>query len=199
MQTDPLIELKSGGGASAVGEQRRLIRGVLAKERKATAQFVELCSDWIYGFVRHRLPYGSELVEDIMQEILIVAWQGLPSFREESGLRSWVLGIAAHKVEDYYRRRICESELPEGDDEPEELTVIPEFERHLDSAMQQQRVQKALAEIPESYSVALMWRYRDEKSIREMAQLTGKTEKAMERLQARARRSFQKRWTDGQL
>jgi DNA-directed RNA polymerase specialized sigma24 family protein len=50
--------------------------------------------------------------------------------------------------------------------------------------------------LPEAYTLALIWQYRDEKSIREMAQLTGKTEKAMERLLARARENFRRRWSD---
>jgi hypothetical protein len=33
-----------------ISDERRLVNAVLAKERKATAQFVDLCSDWIYGF-----------------------------------------------------------------------------------------------------------------------------------------------------
>ncbi len=188
--------LPAGDAESVLREQRHMIRGVVAKERKATAQFVELCSDWIYGFVRRRLPYGSELVEDIIQEILFAAWQALPNFREESSLRSWVLGIARHKVEDYYRKRIRQTDLPEDDGQPEELAITPAFEQQLDSATQQERVQKVLALMPEIYAVALIWRYRDEKSTRQMAELTGKTEKAMERLLARARADFRKRWND---
>jgi DNA-directed RNA polymerase specialized sigma24 family protein len=41
-----------------------------------------------------------------------------------------------------------------------------------------------------------MWRYRDDKSVREIAELTGKTEKAVERLLARARQAFRRRWND---
>ncbi len=182
--------------ASSAGEERRLIEGVLVKERKATAQFVDLCSDWIYGFVRHRLMPRAELVEDVMQETLFAAWQALPNFRAEASLRSWVLGIARHKVEDYYRKRICETDLPEDEDQPEELAVVPAFEEQLDSVAQQDRVQAILADLPDAYSLALLWRYRDEKSVREMAELTGKTEKAMERLLARARQSFRRRWDD---
>lgn len=197
MPTNPSSKLATPVDAeTASGDQRHMIRGVLAKERKATARFVELCSDCIYGFLRRRLPYRPELVEDMMQEILVAAWQALPNFREKSTLRSWVLGIARHKVDDYYRRRICETDLFEEDDEPEELAIIPEFEQQLDSANQQDRVQQLLMELPESYSLALIWRYRDERSIREMAESTGKTEKAMERLLARARNSFRKRWSD---
>ena len=172
------------------------MQAVLAKERKSTAEFVELCTDWIYGFVRRRLMPRAELLEDLMQEILLAAWQALPSYRQESSLRSWVLGIARHKLDDYYRRRIMETDLAKEDRGSEELTITPAFEDELDSATQQERIEKILADLPEAYSLAFLWRYRDEKSAREMAELTGKTEKAIERLLARARQSFRRRWID---
>ena len=195
MRTQPAIDSGRATVQPATSEQR-LVQAVLAKERKSTAEFVELCTDWIYGFVRRRLMPRAELVEDLMQEILLAAWQALPNYRQEASLRSWVLGIARHKLDDYYRRRIQETDLPEEDDESGDLTVTPAFEEQLDSATQQERIEKTLADLPEAYSLALLWRYRDEKSAREMAELTGKTEKAIERLLARARQSFRRRWND---
>src|SRR5690242_6432431 len=195
MRIQPAINSGPATVQPATSEQR-LVQAVLAKERKSTAEFVELCTDWIYGFVRRRLMPRAELVEDLMQEILLAAWQALPSYRQESSLRSWVLGVARHKLDDYYRRRILETDLPEEDSGSEELTMTPAFEDELDSATQQERIEKILADLPETYSLALLWRYRDEKSAREMAELTGKTEKAIERLLARARQSFRRRWID---
>lgn len=195
MRTQPATDSARPTVQPATSEQR-LVQAVLAKERKSTAEFVNLCTDWIYGFVRSRLMPRTELVEDVMQEILLAAWQALPNYRQESSLRSWVLGIARHKLDDYYRRRILETELPEEGDESGDLAVTPEFEEQLDSATQQERIEKTLADLPEAYALALLWRYRDEKSAREMAQLTGKSEKAIERLLARARQSFRRRWID---
>jgi RNA polymerase sigma-70 factor (ECF subfamily) len=131
-----------------------------------------------------------------VQEVLLAAWQNLPNFRGEGGLRAWFLGIARHKVEDYYRKRIRETELPEQEESVADPAVAPLFDEALDSHAQEQKVQATLAALPEVYAVALLWRYRDNRSAREMAQLTGKTEKAIERLLARARESFRKRWSD---
>ncbi len=194
MRTQPAIN--SAPASQLARSEQQLVQAVLAKERKSTAEFVELCTDWIYGVVRRRLMPRAEFVEDVMQEILLAAWQALPNFRQESSLRSWVLGIAHHKLDDYYRRRILETNLSEEDDESEQSIPTPAFEEQLDSAAQQERIEQTLAELPEAYSLALLWRYRDEKSAREMAELTGKTEKAIERLLARARQSFRRRWID---
>ena len=179
---------------SATNTETRLISDVLAKDRKATAEFVSRCTDWIYPFVRRRLVPRTELVEDLMQEILLAAWQALPGFRAEADLRSWVLRIARHKLEDYYRKRIREYELAEESDPEIDLAVTPILEQQLDSAAQQEQVQKTLSALPEPYALVLLWRYRDEKSAREMAELTGRTEKAIERLLARARENFRRRW-----
>jgi RNA polymerase sigma-70 factor (ECF subfamily) len=192
------IPIEPIAGTESSADEGRLVAGVLAKERKATAEFVDLCADWLYPFLRRRLIPRADLVEDTMQEVLIAAWQALPAFRGEASLRSWVLGIARHKVDDYYRKRLRDSDMQDEDDSDLEPASMPEFEERLDSAAQQQQVQRTLGTLPEAYALALIWRYRDEKSVREMAQLAGKTEKAMERLLARARESFRRRWMNVQ-
>jgi RNA polymerase sigma-70 factor, ECF subfamily len=185
------------GVTKAAGtEEQRLIAEVLAKDRKATAEFVSRCTDWVYPFVRRRLIPRVELAEDLTQEILLAAWQALPGFRGDASLRGWILGIARHKVEDYYRKRIRDVELSHDDEPPDEPASIPAFEHQIDQAAQQEKVQTMLMALPEPYALALIWRYRDEKSLREMAQLTGKTEKAIERLLSRAREEFRRRWSD---
>lgn len=185
------------GGEPAARRDEQLVSAVLRKDRKATAEFVGRCSDWIYPFVCVRLSPFRDVVEDLMQEILISAWRGLSSFRAEAGLRAWVLGIARHKVEDFYRRRIREAAAQE-DDVAEEPAISFSIEEHMDAAASRERVQEIMTRMPEAYGLALMWRYRDDKSLREMAELTGKTEKAIERLLARARETFKKRWNDDQ-
>ena len=188
------VQVSMGSEASPADEQR-LVAEVLAKDRKATADFVGRCSDWVYSFVRYRLTPRTEMVEDLTQETLLAAWQSLPNFRGDGNLRSWVLGIARHKVEEHYRRSIREMESPEPGSAAE-LAETPMLEQQLDSAMRQERIQATLGLLPEANGLALLWQYRDGKSAREMAELTGKTEKAIERLLARARENFRRRWND---
>lgn len=83
---------------TGVTEDRDLIAGVLAKDRKATTEFVGRCADWLYPFVQRRLVPRADLLEDLMQEIVFAAWQGRLKFRAEASLRSWVMGIARHKL-----------------------------------------------------------------------------------------------------
>lgn len=192
----PALAQISPQGEPSESLERRLVSEVLRKDRKATAEFVARCADWVYPFVCRKLVPRTEMVDDIVQEILLAAWQNLAHFRGDAGLRAWILGIARHKVEDYYRKRLRDIEVPEDENQDAEAYVGPAIEAELDAAAQQTKVERTLAQLPESYALALLWRYRDEKSAAEMAQLTGKTEKAMERLLARARENFRKRWND---
>jgi len=196
LETEPGIKAPSETLPSY--QERQLVEQVLSKDRKATAEFVSFCADSVHSFVRKRLTPRVELVEDLMQEILLAAWQSLPKFRGDASLRAWILGIARHKTDDYYRRRLREADITEEGGSPADSAVEPLLDRHLDTAAEQDRVERTLALLPEAYTLALIWRYRDEKSVREMAELSGKTEKAMERLLARARETFRREWNHAQ-
>src|SRR5262250_2547399 len=122
------------GGEPAESHEVQLVSAVLRKDRKATAEFVSLCSDWIYPFVRYRLLPRTDVVDDLMQEVLISAWRNLPNFRGDAGLRAWVLGIARHKVEDYYRKRIREAELEDENTDTRESVIDSQIQERLEAA-----------------------------------------------------------------
>jgi RNA polymerase sigma-70 factor (ECF subfamily) len=179
-----------------VEREAQLVAAILKRDRKAAAVFVEEYSDSVYGYVHRRLAPRADLVDDLVQDVFVAALTGLRTFRGSSSLRSWLLGIARHKVEDYYRRRLREpGALPEDGegDEPSsgDMPVDEVFDRERAEA----RTPDVLRQLPESYSLALLWRYWENRSVREMAGATGKTEKAIERLLARARERFRSLWS----
>jgi len=177
-------------------DEQRLIAEVLKKDRKSTAEFVSLCADCVYPFVKNRVR--PEITDDLVQEILLAAWQKLSSFRGDSSLRQWLLGIAHHKVQDHYRKRIQEGLVQEEADHSQQQAVA-EFEERLEAGDRREQFDRVLKLLPDLYRVALIWRYRDGHSIREIARETGKTEKSIERLLARARESFKRSWNDATL
>lgn len=178
---------------------RELIAAILRRDRKATAEFVALHIDSLYGYVRHRLFPRNDLIEDLVQEVFLAAWQQLPLFRGESTLRSWLLGIARHKVEDYYRGQLrqCDAWPEDGDEVPPELQFDPCWDDRLDREALQNRTRLALVGLPAAYRLVLLWRYWEKRSTKEIASLTGRTEKGVERLLAHAREQFKRRW-DGE-
>lgn len=170
----------------------QLVEAVLRKDRKATAQFVSDHADAVYGYVRHRLASRADRVDDVVQDVFVAALAGLTAFRGSSPLRSWLLGIARHKVEDHYRARLREPEAL--DDRAEPPADLPLADETIDRERMQARTQDVLKRLPDGYSFALLWRYWEGRSAREIAEATGKTEKAVERLLARARARFKELW-----
>jgi RNA polymerase sigma-70 factor, ECF subfamily len=202
MQSDTPSAAESGAATAAprgdalASEEAILLDAVLKKDRKATAEFVSRYADPVYGYVSQRLAPRADLVEDLVQEVFLVALQKLDTFAGKSSVLGWLLGIARHKVEDLYRARLREPESFSAveDTSNSDPVTLPEFDEMIDRARAQEKTQRILALLPEVYGLALLWRYWEEQSTKEMAAQSGKTEKAMERLLARARAHFRRLW-----
>ncbi len=171
-----------------------LVAAVLRKDRKATAEFVYAYTDAVYSFVRRRLAPRHDVVEDLVQEVFIAAWERLKNFRGNSPLRSWLVGIARHKVEDYYRRTLQSAQHLDSGAAEELPAVHFDIESIAERERVEERARQVLEELPEHYRIALRWRYWEKRSARQMAEATGRTEKAIERILARAREQFRTRW-----
>ena len=186
----PLSARESGG----VDDDVALVTAVLQRDRKATAEFVNTYTDAVYSFIRRRLSPRHDLVDDLVQEVFIAAWENLDSFRGASPLRAWLLGIARHKIVDHYRRLLQSAQSLESEAAEELPAGELDMEAIADRKRTEQRARQVLEELPEHYSVALQWRYWEKRSARQMAEATGRSEKAIERLLARAREQFRRRW-----
>jgi RNA polymerase sigma-70 factor (ECF subfamily) len=202
MQSDTPSAAESGAASAAprgvalASEEAILLDAVLKKDRKATAEFVSRYADPIYGYISQRLAPRADLVEDLVQEVFLVAFQKLDTFAGKSSVLGWLLGIARHKVEDLYRARLREPDPLSATEEASisDPATLPAFDELIDRARAQEKTQRVLARMPEVYGLALLWRYWEDHSTREMAAQTGRTEKAMERLLARARAHFRRLW-----
>src|SRR5215467_7690212 len=156
-ETQETVKLPSKATESTDSE---LVTQILRKDRKATAEFVARYTDQVYRYVRRRLIPRTDLVDDLVQEIFLAAWTGLSKFRGDSSLQSWIFGIARHKVENHYRNRLREVQLPDGDESAEPVPEdSPGLEEAFDRQEAENRVREVMAKIPESYSVVLLWRY----------------------------------------
>lgn len=198
------LEPTAGPGADArpppqenLRDEQQLVSAVLAKDRKATAELVSRYADGLYAYVRHRLAPRADLVDDLVQEVFLAALAGLRNFHGSSSLQAWLLGIARHKVENYYRHLLREPDsLAESDESSEPQDARPPVDEQIDRRRLQEKTQRILRLLPEAYGAALLWRYWENRSVRDMAAATGKTEKAIERLLARARSRFRQLWSE---
>ena len=182
--------------SQSLNDDSVLVTAVMKRDRKASAEFVARFADRIYTYIRSRLVPRYEHAEDLVQETFLAAWENLSRYESSGPLEGWLLGIARHKVEDYYRARLRIHEP--ADDEDEDSSILaspPRVHELLEHEQLRVRTQQVLAVLPEQYRLALIWRYWEKASAHEMAIKTGKTAKAIERLLARARAEFRERWS----
>lgn len=172
---------------------RALAQAMLARDRKAAAEFVQRFTGPLAGYVRSRLQPRWEDVDDIVQETFLTALRSIHNYRGDAPMRAWLLGIARHKVEDYYRERLRHTVMP-AEADAVELMADPGLDALLDTASAEERTASILRGLPENYRVVLLWRYWEQRSAAEMAALSGKTVKGVERLLARAREEFAAQW-----
>jgi RNA polymerase sigma-70 factor (ECF subfamily) len=179
----------------AIDDDRALVASVLRKDRKAAARFVAAHIDAIYAYARDRLSPRADLVEDVVQEVFLAAWKGLGAFQGQAPLRGWLLGIARHKIEDVYRRRIRLPEMLEDvETVSQRVAESTPIDEQIDSARDRDKTRRVLSQMPERYGLMLLWRYWEQRSTREIAASVGTTEKSVERALARARAKFKELW-----
>jgi RNA polymerase sigma-70 factor (ECF subfamily) len=170
---------------------KELADAVRRKDRKATAEFVQQHADAVYAYVLARVRPNAADAEDLTQEVFLAACRCIGEYRAESALKAWLFGIARHKVEDYYRARMRDSDLGESD--ADAVTSV-----QLDSALDKRRLRERIVtivnQLPEQYRLLLKWRYWDQRRTADIAEALGRTPKAVERMLARARGHFRREW-----
>jgi RNA polymerase sigma factor (sigma-70 family) len=124
------------------------------------------------------------LSEDVAQETFVEAWRHLDRVREPRRLRSWLCGIARNLGRKARKRRYRE-----------ELTDVDEHAGDGANAFDQlakgdadRIVRAALLRVPETYREVLVLYYRDDRSIREVAEALGISEPAVMQRLSRGRR-----------
>lgn len=186
----------AAGSPDAPNDERALIASVLRRDRKAAARLVAEHIDAVYGFARSRLAPRADLVDDVVQEVFLAALNGLATFQGQSSLRTWLLGIARHKIEDVYRHRLRASLPMDGLNSPdvEPLSDDPPVDEQIDRTRAGEKARRVLEQLPEHYGLLLSWRYWEQRSTRDIAAAMGTTEKSVERTLARARTRFKEMW-----
>lgn len=144
-----------------MADQEATLDAAIAGDERAFAKLVEPLRDRLWG-VCLRITRNHTDAEDALQECLVAAWRGLPKFKRQSAFSTWIYRIASNAALGVVRRR------REFTDEFGELV-----DEHSDFAKQiaeRDRVQQALAEVPENFRVALVLREYGELSYEEIAQ-----------------------------
>jgi RNA polymerase sigma factor (sigma-70 family) len=126
------------------------------------------------------------LGEDVAQETFIAAWRQLEQLRDTVQIRPWLCAIARNLARKAKRRTwreettdVCDVGDPIADGNPFDATA---------QAQTEQVVRDALERVPDGYREVLVLYYRENRSIRDVAQTLGVSEAAVMQRLTRGRR-----------
>ncbi|MBR6510355.1 MAG: RNA polymerase sigma factor [Clostridia bacterium] len=164
-------------------ETEKLAALVLAaqngEENAATALYDAYQKDLYYHI--YKTVNDHHLAEDLLQDAFIEILGTIQNLKEPASFLSWSKQIAYHKCTAYFKRRrdILADENEDGLSifdtiEEENAEFIPD--EALDKADLKQTINQMIDELPEEQRSALMLRYFDEISVKEIAEIQGVTE-----------------------
>ena len=166
----------STGERADAESERALLERARAGDRAAQDILVRRYLPDVYR-VTFRLLGSRERAEDATQDAFISALRALPRFRGESGLRTWILRIAANAARSQGRRWSRHREVQLTDAGPA-LVATEDVARSLEQQAEVARVERALRQLPSKQRLAVALRAQQGLSYREIAALAGGTEGA---------------------
>jgi len=79
-----------------------LVRQAQSGDRQAFWSLIEPCCERLLAFMRSQVR-NRAAADDLAQETILAALQGIESLRERGRFRSWLWGIARNRVQDWFR------------------------------------------------------------------------------------------------
>jgi RNA polymerase sigma-70 factor (ECF subfamily) len=86
-------------------DERQLVRRVLEGDERARMEFYRAYEQKLYSFCVYTLGHNDPEIEDILQEVFLVAFEKLRGFEFRSSLDTWLTQICIHKCYRYFRKR----------------------------------------------------------------------------------------------
>lgn len=133
----------------------------------------------IYNFT-YRLTKDPSAADDLTQEVFLKVWKNLKRFDQSKKFKVWLFSIARNTTYDYFKKKktipFVFFEDGEGsnkmdylaDDKilPNELLIKADLANNLN---------KFLKKIPEKYRIVLIMHYKDDFSLKEIAEILKKS------------------------
>ena len=165
---------------------RELLQRISTGDGEAWNLLYERHISTLWRYVATRMGSGNvHAAEDVVSEVMLTLARKPPDIDKNQGtLASWLLGVARNKVADHFRKEQFRENLAVRWSEYHNARNFDSAEQH-DSS-----VEVALNQLSNDDTLMLIWKYAEGMSGREIATRLGKTEKAVESMLFRARKSF---------
>jgi RNA polymerase sigma-70 factor (ECF subfamily) len=153
------------------------IKTLLADEKTQRQGFeflVRQYSEQLYWQVR-RIVLNHEDANDVLQNSLLKAWNGLKNFHGDSKLITWLTRIAINEALDFTRRQKKRQTLS-ADDTTLGLANRLMADKYFDGDETEAQLQEAIAALPDVQRTVFQMRYYDEMKYSDISKVLGTSE-----------------------
>lgn len=147
----------------------------------------------VYSYVK-----DAVVAEDLTQEIFIKCYKALPTYNQQSNIRTWLWRIAINHCKDYrkswYFRNVSTAE------EAQEWTSTDNVEEEVIQHDEDMQLAGAVMELPIQYRELIYLHYFQEMKLKEISEITGVKLGTVKTRMRQAKRRLKTYWeesTDG--
>lgn len=155
-------------------DDKTLIKKVNSGDRSAIRLLVENNKNLIWHIIISMVGHGSDS-EDLFQEVFLQVFKGLKRFRADARLSTWIGSITHHVCVDYLRKKKKETDIHclNADQKIAHNNRQDKNWKHYDKEDLNSIVLKAIEKLPAAYRTVITLYHLDEKSYKEIAEITG--------------------------
>ena len=147
------------------------------KQREAFGIIVRQYSEQLYWKIRN-IVQDHDDANDVVQNSLIKAWQGLGSFHGDSKLLTWLSRIAINESLDFLRRQKNMVTMSTDDEETGVANTLM-ADDYFDGDETEAQLQQAIAQLPEVQRTVFLLRYYDDMKYSDISRQLGTSEGAL--------------------
>lgn len=171
-------------------EIEALVKEAQDGSHDAFAKVYDIFIDPIYRYVFYRVKVND--AEDIVETVFLRVWEHLGKYKvsEKSSFSAWIFRIAHNLVVDYYRAtkdKGVDELLDTVSDKKREHNPIDVTQQRLNSNV----VKKAMCKLKKSHQEIIIYKFINELSNKEIAEILKRSEGSVRILQFRALKALQ--------
>lgn len=128
----------------------------------------------LYAVIRRMLISHAD-TDDVLQDVFIKVWRGLPQFNEQAQLYTWIYRIAVNETLTKLKQKKMRYFLPIVDVENELSNLIDNTQEYTGDEIQK-KLQKAVLSLPEKQRMVFHLKYFEELKFKEIAEIMNVSE-----------------------
>ncbi len=166
-------------------KEKIILTKIKAGDQNAFAELYDFYVDKIYRFIYFKVPTTND-AEDLTSEVFLRVWQYIRDNIEIDNLKAFLYRVSRNAVIDFYRKNNKKETMSLDSVEVIDTMRTENLIEKIDNSIKIEKIYQKLDKLKEEYREVILFRFVDEYSIKEIAEIMGKSKGAIRVLLHRA-------------